>query len=429
MTIAPGSSNKTSTILQKLDTKHFGPKEVETLHQLEENFRFSFQQIKQVADWWVDCKIWQEQDFWNTLDSSLLSIHSEGKQWTTKQKGDWIFNQLKNQYKEITAKKKTYPSIPNREEHPKFRFEDKELKGNIYRRCPATSDKGVCCGLQTLNLVENCAMGCSYCVLQSHYDEAVIKIPTNLKQKLSELHITSEGRTRITTGEYSDSLLWGNANNMLADLIEYFGDKPHLLLEFKTKSINIDYLLKNPVPKNVVCSWSLNPQNVIDHEERKTAPVQERLNSARKVADKGIGVGFHLHPMIYYEGWEEDYSKLIQTIQSQFSPQEILWVSLGTITYPKGLDKELRSQYNFSKIWQIEHSVTEDGKITYAYEVRKKLFTHALNEFSEWKDKVYFYLCMEYEAMFQDVLGYSYRSIPEFNEDMCNHVWGKLGLT
>ena len=132
--------------------------------------------------------------------------------------------------------------------------------------------------------------------------------------------------------------------------------------------------------------------------------------------------------MIYYQGWEKDYSDLLDMILKKFKPEEILWVSLGTITYPRGLDKELRNQYQFSKIWQIDQEETPDGKITYAYEVRKKLYTLALQKLSPWKNKVYFYLCMEFQKMWKDIMDVEYKSIPEFNKDMCNHVWSKLKL-
>ena len=74
------------------------------------------------------------------------------------------------------------------------------------------------------------------------------------------------------------------------------------------------------MPKNIFVSWSLNPQLFIDNEEARTASLIQRLESARRLSDKGILVGFHFHPLVHYEGWEKDYKKLINNLMDMFSP-------------------------------------------------------------------------------------------------------------
>ena len=299
-------------------------------------------------------------------------------------------------------------------------------KGIFLKTCPAASDRAVCCNLKVLNVVNNCAMECSYCVLQNYYDEAKIEVPSNLKQKLSEIKLNPNKYYRIGTGEYSDSLMWGNTNHILDDICDFAQQHPNAILEFKTKSSNIQYFLKNSVPKNICCSWSLNPQIIIENEEQKTATLEKRLNSARQLADKGIKVGFHFHPMIYFKNWEQEYQNLFTKVMEMFSPSEVLWISLGCVTLMKGFDKKLKQNFRYSKILQMDLEKTIDGKMTYPFEIRKQLYSNALKSFSTWKGQVFQYLCMEHKPMWDAVMDHTYTSVPEFEHEFNSSAFAKL---
>ena len=274
------------------------------------------------------------------------------------QAGDRFFRRLREVHLALAGKAKAYPAEAPKESLPAHRFETKELKGRIFRLCPAASEKAVCCNLKVLNIVDNCAMACSYCVLQNHYDEAVVAVPTNLKEKLAEVQLNPDKRYRIGTGEYSDSLLWGNKNGLLEDLFDFARANPNAIVELKTKSANIAWLLEHEVPANICCSWSLNPQTIVSHEEHKTASLDRRLAAARALADKGVRVGFHFHPMFYFEGYAAEYRDLIAQVMARFRPEEVLWVSLGCVTMLKGFAQDFRLKFSHSKLLQMETEIT-----------------------------------------------------------------------
>ena len=389
------------------------------LEELNFYFTLTFQQKKQFESWCVNCEMWQENDYLPLAFEYLQQLKQKNNLWNVTQKRDYWFSQVKNLYEFKKRKKKEYSDTLKQEFFPKYRYEAKELKGSIFRTCPAASEKTVCCNLKVLNLVSNCAMECSYCVLQNHYDEAVIEIPTNLKEKLSNLRLDENKKYRICTGEYSDSLMWGNQNNILTDCCDFAEKHQNIILEFKTKSNNIGYFLKNDIPKNVCCSWSLNPQVIVENEEKKTASLEQRLFAARKVADRGIKVAFHFHPMMYFVDWEKQYQNLIQKVMKLFKPEEVLWVSLGCVTLMKGFEQKLQKNYQHSKILQMETEWTQDNKLTYAFRIRKQLYQNALESLSEWQGKVFQYLCMEPASMWDVVMPHTYQSVHEF-EDVFN---------
>ncbi|MEO6096707.1 MAG: spore photoproduct lyase family protein [Fibrobacteria bacterium] len=394
------------------------------LHRMEAEFAFSFQQLRLFARWSLDCAAWGEPALRAGAESGIAA--SLLSQANPKQKGDRLFQALQAAYNAVAAKAKVYPAESPKEKLPAHSFEEKELKGRIFRLCPAASEKAVCCNLKVLNIVDNCAMACSYCVLQNHYDEAVIAVPVNLKAKLAEIQLVPDKRYRIGTGEYSDSLLWGNKNDILRDLCGFASANPNAIIELKTKSANVAWILENEIPANVCCTWSLNPQVIVANEEHKTASLDRRLAAARAVADKGVKVGFHFHPMFYFEGWEAEYHALIAQVIAAFKPEEVLWVSLGCITLLKGFAQDFRLKYRHSKLLQMETETTPDGKITYAFAVREKLYRNALQALQPWQGKVFQYLCMEHKPMWDAVMGFAYPNMAVFDDYFNDSAFAKL---
>ena len=103
---------------------------------------------------------------------------------------------------------------------------------------------------------------------------------------------------------------------------------PEYIFEFKTKSDNIDSLLQNKAAKNVVIAWSLNPQEVIDQNEFYSASLIKRLKAAKKCAEAGYKVAFHYDPIIYYSGWEQAYSEVIEKMFKYVKTSQISWISM-----------------------------------------------------------------------------------------------------
>jgi spore photoproduct lyase len=417
---------KSAQILQQRIFKSLPEEDRESLFMLEERFRLTFSQLRQVATAMVDCRMWGESKLWNHLQDILIQAEQLLQKRQVRQVGDWIFEELMVVYKAIQASPKKYGQEGVREFQTRYRYENKKMEEGIFRVCPAASPNMVCCNLKTLNIVDNCAMGCTYCFMQNHFDEAVIKVPENLDKRLAEIQLDPNRLYRIGTGEYSDSLLWGNRNNILEHLAEFALQHPNILLELKTKSANIGYLLENNIPWNVCCSWSLNPETVVRNEEHGTASLEARLKAARKVADKGLPVAFHLHPMIWYEDWERDYLELIERIKTLFKPEEVLWISFGTITLIKGLEQKVRESFIHTRILQMELEETADQKFTYPFAIRTAMYKHAVKALGDWRSQVFHYLCMEDSRTYLDVLGYDYPSLEAMDDAFNKNIFAKL---
>jgi spore photoproduct lyase len=223
--------------------------------------------------------------------------------------------------------------------------------------------------------------------------------------------------------------MWGNQNGILDDLMAFATKHPNIMLEFKTKSKNISYFLNNAIPKNVFCSWTLNPQTIIDHEEHFTASLADRLNAAKTLAQKGMRVAFHFHPIMFYTHWERDYADVADAIINQFLPDDVLFVSLGTLHFTKPIIRAIRKLPHATKVLQMPLCKTADNKFSYPDETKQRMYRHVYQSFSPWHDHVFFYLCMETKTMWESTLRKSFETNDEFEKQFIDIMRGKMGLS
>ncbi len=382
--------------------------------------KFSFQEIKQLIDIARDLKTWGE--------SSIVDIFPSHEQKKV------VFARLKKAYEDIRRKPNSYKNfeLGNIPQEQKFTFKTEAKEGFGLGLCPVASEKTRCCNLLTLDAVESCGFDCSYCSIQSFYNQNTITFDSNFATKLQNLNLDKNKTYHIGTGQASDSLMWGNREGILDALFLFAKENPNVILEFKTKSDNIEYFLQNDIPNNILCTWSLNTPTIIQNEEHLTTSLDKRLDAARKLADKGVKVGFHFHPIVAYENYLNEYAIVYDKLLQMFKPQEVALVSFGTLTFIKPVIKQLRSREFKSKITQMPFE-NANGKSSYPDATKVEMFKHAYESFSSWYSKsessnVFFYLCMEEHTMWNKTFGYQYSTNNDFERDMLSSYAKKLNM-
>jgi len=400
------------------------PDQQEFIHKLTLDLRLTFQEFRQVTEACRDLEMWDEEDLYTwwihfrRASGTYDNLPAFKKHFITA---------LQQHMKQLKTDAKSYDKNQNKKpvKPEKSQVVSTVSDTNVYGWCPVASEKTVCCNLRTIDAVESCSFGCTYCTIQTFYRDKVT-IDANLKEKLENINLEPDHLYHIGTGQSSDALVWGNRNGILDDLMDFTRQHPNVLLEFKTKSDNISYFLENEIPLNIVCSWSLNPQIIIDNEEHYTASLERRLASARTVADKGIKVSFHFHPIIYYDNWNAAYSQIAEMILQQFSPEEILFISFGSVTFIKPVIKKIRERGLPTKILQMDFVTDPHGKLTYADEIKIEKFSLMYQAFKSWHDKVFFYLCMEKESLWEKSLGYVYKTNEDFEQALIDSSFEKI---
>jgi spore photoproduct lyase len=405
---------KLESLLQQSGIERLDARHQQFLRDRARELRFTRQQLRQLSDIAVDLVMWGERplhEIWPETDSNAVD---------SKQRRQRVMQAIQHHWRQLRQAAKSYPPIAVADpgQAQRIRRVETAKEKLALGPCPVASPRTRCCNLLTLDAVENCGFDCSYCSIQSFYHGDEVRFDSRFAEKLAQLEIDAERIYHIGTGQSSDSLMWGNQGGVLDALLDFAHRHPNVILELKSKSKHVSHLLKVDLPPNLLCTWSLNTPTLIAHEERLTASLTDRLKAARQVADRGALVGFHFHPMIHYAEWREDYGNLFRQLTQRFSAEEVVLVSLGTLTYIKPVIRQLRSRSDLrSKILQMP-MVESDGKLSYPQTIKEEMFRFAYQSLQAWHEDVFFYLCMENQRLWQPVFGYDYDSNQDFEAAM-----------
>ena len=392
----------------------------EKLDSLFSSIHFTRSEKLEIVKEEADLLEWKEESF--VLSHPISASGKDGRD------GERYISELRRHMKRLRESETDYSNFfPQKRSQGKTKklMSDQKL---VLSRCPCPVDgeKTRCCKLRTLDAVMQCAFGCSYCSIQAFYNENEIRIVSNLREKLEAMEI-GDDVWHIGTGQASDSLLLGDDYGTLSALASFAEKHPNIVLEMKSKAGRD--VFNRPWPRNMVFTWSLNAPTIIEKEEHFTASLSERLRMAQKARDNGNLVGFHIHPMFYFKGWEKEYGEVVEAIVSNFRPEEICMIGIGTLTFTKAVIKRLREMGQESKVLQME--LTEAaGKYSYPLDKKEKMFRHIYASFpEEYRKGVFFYLCMEDPSLWKPVLEREYSSDKEFEMDMKKNylrkIWGE----
>jgi len=269
---------------------------------------------------------------------------------------------------------------------------------SFLRPCPCTS-RCVSCDYWNIDLQINCPLDCSYCILQVYLEEQPLIISVNRGNLIEEMELFFKQKRsrviRIGTGELGDSLALDDLTGDAYFLVELFRKQHGYHLELKTKTGNINSLLRIRPEPNVVLAWSLNTERMVEAEERGAASLEERLQAAVRASAHGYKVAFHFDPIIHYPGWNQDYQQVVERIFEIVPAESIAWVSLGTLRFAPDLLKVVRRRFPQSAIFEHEFIRSRDGKIRYPRPLRIKLYQELRKMFSAFSAEEKLYLCME----------------------------------
>jgi DNA repair photolyase len=282
--------------------------------------------------------------------------------------------------------------------------------GPFLMGCPASSTRFACCGYLVLVLASNCPMDCSYCFLQEHLANnpgfQVYANYQNAFDELDRLERAGAGRSfRIGTGEMADSLALDSVTAISRDLVTYFSEHKNLMLELKTKTDEIDNLLRVEPRGRTVISWSLSPVRVFASSEHGTAAPESRISAARRVLQAGYRVGFHLDPLIAYSGAEQDYLELLDCVFDAVPAQAIAFFSIGGLRMTPGLRTTARQRFPADPMLLGEEVLGEDGRYRTFTPLRFRLFARLRERIAKARPELPVYLCMETASAHHRVFG------------------------
>jgi len=284
-------------------------------------------------------------------------------------------------------------------------------RGRFFEACPGTGRQYRCCLYLILNTGLGCPFACTYCVLQAYLNNPFLTLFVNRDDMFRELERSARiapGRfLRIGTGEYMDSLALEHLTGFVPAVAEFFRQRPHLVLELKTKTTNIASLLEHDYSNSFIVSWSLNAAEICSREEVGAAPLTERILAARELIKRGYRVGFHFDPVIVHRGWEEGYRETVALLKKYIPPERIVWISIGSLRFMPRLKQIAQATYPHTSIYTGEFVPGLDGKMRYLQEIRLELYEHLVGCLRDYSKNIPLYFCMESPSVWRRVMGSS----------------------
>ena len=286
----------------------------------------------------------------------------------------------------------------------------KEYKGQFLRFCPGTRYYH-CCGYRIIHIGENCPLACSYCILQAYFQDRILKVWANQDDLFRELGDTfgadRNKRYRLGTGEFTDSLTLEALTGYSGDLIHFLEQYPNVVLELKSKVIDLSWMESATRTDRVLPAWSVNAPFINEHEELGTSALKERLTAARTVADSGYRVCLHFDPIIRFDGWEDGYADIINMIFEYLKPQEIAYMSLGSFRHMPQLKPIIAENFPQTRYIYDEFIVGNDNKMRLLRPLRLEQFKFLVNRLREKGMGEQMYFCMESSEVWKEVFGYT----------------------
>jgi spore photoproduct lyase family protein len=178
-----------------------------------------------------------------------------------------------------------------------------------------------------------CAMACSYCYVPRRKGYAnPITTFVNIEQicRYLERHSARQGAAPEPSqidpahwvydiGENGDCSVDALISDNVYDLVALFRRLPNAKASFATKFVNRDLLTYDPQRKTRV-RLSLMPADTARIVDVRTSPIDERIGFINDLFDAGYEVHLNFSPVVYYDGWLDDYTYLFRQLRDTLSP-------------------------------------------------------------------------------------------------------------
>jgi spore photoproduct lyase family protein len=177
-----------------------------------------------------------------------------------------------------------------------------------------------------------CAMACAYCYVPRRKGYAnPISVFVNIeeltrsigrhagRQVQKEPNQVDPSRWVYDLGENGDLSVDALISDNVRDLVALFRDLPNAKGSFATKFANRDLLSYDPQGATRV-RMSLMPAHIAKLVDIRTSTMADRIAFINDLVAAGYEVHVNFSPVIVYEGWEADWTRLFDELDQTLSP-------------------------------------------------------------------------------------------------------------
>ncbi|WP_411821575.1 radical SAM protein [Leptospira sp. 'Mane'] len=194
-------------------------------------------------------------------------------------------------------------------------------------------------------LALNCLYDCDYCYLQGMFPSGNIVLFVNWEDffQSTDEFLEKHGNLYLALSYDTDLLATEAFFPATKAWIEFAESRQNLILEIRTKSGNYQTLAgMRPIP-NVILAWTISPEIISKQVEKKTAPLDARIQSLKKASEDGWNVRICLDPILREPDWKDTYSDLVLKLRENLNPDKIMDISVGSFRMNADFLKNMQS--------------------------------------------------------------------------------------
>ena len=182
------------------------------------------------------------------------------------------------------------------------------------------------------SLANGCVGACAYCYVDRNKRVNPITLFTNTEEILSAVdkHVRKQSWPKVpnqTHAQYytydigcnSDISVDADLSDNVQTAVAFFRQHPRVFATFATKFVNPELLTYDPQRKARI-RFSLMPPRVSKLVDVRTDPVEKRIAAINDFYRAGYEVHVNFSPVIFYEGWLEDYRQLFEELNQVVHP-------------------------------------------------------------------------------------------------------------
>ena len=226
----------------------------------------------------------------------------------------------------------------------------------------------------------NCIYDCEYCFLQGKHMSAHYLLFINYEDFFLEikkkLKINNSQKNYFFSGYDCDSLALDGITGFVDYFLPIFKKNKNAVLEIRTKSIQINKILKYKSFNNCVIAFSFTPENISKLVEHKVPSVKKRIDAMKKLVEKGWKIGLRFDPIVPACNFGKIYEELFKKIANSIPEKNIHSISFGMMRLPKKMFKKIIKENNDTKINNLSFE-NRNGIYTYS-KVNEKKFENII---------------------------------------------------
>ncbi len=190
---------------------------------------------------------------------------------------------------------------------------------------------GACQSALELNVVDGCMFRCAYC----GFGRRVV-FYLDVERFMAGLDAQFARYPRQRLWKYSnmtDLPPFEPELDAVRPMVEQFAREADRYLMLFTKSDNVDFLLGLDHGGRTIVSWSLSGRTVSREVDKRTAPMEGRLEAMGRCQAAGYRVRARLSPIVPVRGWREEYRELLERLLATVRPDVVTVELLGWMDF------------------------------------------------------------------------------------------------